>query len=197
MDFLKDSLNWSDLVFVLNTTPGFLKILNIDGQFSPYAINENGSKIDSLLWKKGSLGRLTSFNIRTRIDLKRLDLMKLIFKKETLPKDNFKWSLTLNYTYSYTKATTDATINQSLGLNGSFQLSKNWSFSYNLPVNIKSIEFSPSSSFNFKRDLHCWEMTFNYFPFQKLTNYTFTIRPKAGLLSDLKYDKRRSGGIIN
>ena len=196
-NFLKDSLNWSDLSFVLNTTPGFLKNLNIDGRFSPYAINENGSIYDSLLWKNGSLGRLTSFKIQTRIDLKRLDLMKLVFKKQTLPKDNFKWSLTLNYTYSYSKLAFDATINQSLGLNGSFQLSENWSFRYNLPVNIKSLDFSSSSYFNFTRSLHCWEMTFNYFPFQAQTNYTFTIRPKAGLLSDLKYDKRRSGGRIN
>ncbi len=196
-NFLKDSLNWSDLSFVLNTTPGFLKNLNVEGRFSPYAINEEGYVFDSLLWKNGSAGRLTDFKIKTRIDLKRLDLVNWIFKKKTLPKDNFKWSLTLNYTYSYTKPALDATINQSLGLNGSFQLSKNWSFTYNLPVNIKSLDFSPSSYFNFTRSLHCWEMTFNYFPFQEQTNYTFTIRPKAGLLSDLKYDKKRSGGTAN
>ena len=46
----------------------FLKNLNIDGRFSPYAITENGSIYDSLLWKTGSLGRLTSFKIQTRID---------------------------------------------------------------------------------------------------------------------------------
>jgi lipopolysaccharide export system protein LptA len=196
-NFLNDSLNWSNLTFSLNTTPGFLRNLDIAGQFSPYAIDENGYVYDSLLWKSGSLGRLINFEVKTKIDLKRLDFMNWIYKKKTLPKDNFKWSLALNYTYRYTKPAYDATIDQSLGLNGSFQLSKNWSFTYNLPVNIKSLEFTSSSYFNFTRSLHCWEMTFNYFPFQEQTNYTFTIRPKAGLLSDLKYDKKRSGGTIN
>lgn len=195
-NFLKDSLNWSDLSFVLNTTPGFLKNLNVQGSFSPYEINDDGQIYDSLIWRSGSLGRLTSFKVQTQIDLKRLDFVNWIFGKPTLPKDNFKWSLVLRYTYSYTKPGHTSTINQSLGLNGKVQLTKNWSFSYNLPVNIKSKEFAQNGYINIKRELHCWEMTFNYFPFQEDTWYTFTIRPKAGLLQDLKYDKNRRGDRV-
>ncbi len=196
-NFLKDTLNWSDLSFVLNTSPGFLKNLNVQGNFSPYAINNEGYIYDSLLWKSGNIGRLTNFKVQTSIDLKRLDFVNWIFGKPTLPKDDFKWSLAMVYTYSYTKPANTSTINQSLSVTGKVQLTKNWSFAYSLPVNIKSKKFTTYSWINITRNLHCWEMTFNYFPFQEITNYAFSIRPKAGLLQDLKYDKKRRNGVAN
>jgi hypothetical protein len=192
-NFLRDSMRWNNLGFVLNTTPGFLKILNVQGSISPYAMDDEGYAYDSLLWRAGQLGRLTSFRIQTEIKLARLNFSNWIYGQKESPKDDFKWNVNLRYTYNYSKPGLDPTINQSLEVRGDVSLTKDWSFQYSLPVNIEDGSFSQMGYINFKRNLHCWEMTFNYFPFQEDTWYTFTIRPKSGILQDLKYDKNRRG----
>lgn len=196
-NFLSDSLNWSDLSFSLNTAPAFLKALNISGNVSPYAIDEEGAIYDSLLWKGGSIGRLTSFQTNVTMSLVRNQFTKLLFGTEVNKDKDFSWDVNINYTYQYRKPQFEATINQSLGLSGSVVLSEGTRFSYNLPVNMESFDFARNGYFNFTRTLHCWEMTMNWFPFRDDVWYTFTIRPKAGLLSDLKYDRNRRGRNVN
>lgn len=192
-NFLKDSLNWSNVSFVLNTAPLFLRNLNISGNLSPYAIDDNGLIYDSLLWKSGEIGRLTNFRAQTSISLKRNQLVKWLFKMDQLPDDDFGWTLNINYTYTYSKPTFEATVNQSLGLQGRVDLTKNWRFNYHLPINMESFDFARNGYVNFARDLHCWEMTTNWFPFREDVWFTFTIRPKAALLRDLKYDRKKQG----
>lgn len=194
---LKDSLKWSNLNFSLNTAPVFLKNLNISGNFSPYDIDENGFVYDSLLWKAGQLGRLTSFRTQTSISLNRNQFVKWIFGLDKGKDQDFGWSMNINYTYTYSKPTFDVTTNQSLGLSGKVDLSNNLSFRYNLPINMETYDFAQNGYLNFTRELHCWEMTTNWFPFRNDVWFTFTIRPKAGLLQDLKYDKKRQGSSNN
>jgi len=44
---------------------------------------------------------------------------------------------------------------------------------------------------NIYRDLHCWELLFNWIPIGFHQSYTLTIRVKAAALRDLKYEKKR------
>lgn len=192
-NFLKDSLNWSNLSLSLNTAPLFLKNFNISGTVSPYAIDDNGLIYDSLLWKAGELGRLTSFRAQTSISLKRNQLVNWLFNLEEIPDEDFGWTLNINYTYTYSKPTFNVTSNQSLGLQGKVDLTENWKFNYSLPINMASFDFARNGYVNFTRSLHCWEMTTNWFPFRDDVWFTFTIRPKAGLLRDLKYDRKKQG----
>lgn len=192
-NILKDSLKWSNLNFSLNTAPVFLKNLNISGNFSPYDIDEDGFVYDSLLWKAGKLGRLTSFRAQSTISLNRNQFVKWIFGLDKGKDQDFGWSMNINYTYTYSKPTFDVSTNQSLGLSGKVDLSDNLSFRYNLPINMKTYDFAQNGYLNFTRALHCWEMTTNWFPFRDDVWFTFTIRPKAGLLQDLKYDRKRQG----
>ena len=41
------------------------------------------------------------------------------------------------------------------------------------------------------RDLHCWEMTFNWIPLGFHQSYNFVIRVKSSILQDLKLTKKR------
>ena len=41
------------------------------------------------------------------------------------------------------------------------------------------------------RDLHCWEMNFNWVPNGSMKMWNFTIRVKASVLGDLKYERRK------
>lgn len=192
-NFLKDSMKWSDLNFSVNTAPLFLKNLNISGNFSPYEIDDKGNVYDSLIWKRGDIGRLTSFVAQTTLDLKRNLFTESLFNYSGNKKDHFDWNINLNYTYRFTKSGLDASINQSLGISGNVTLSENWRFNYSLPVNMETYKLANNGYVNFTRALHCWEMTTNWFPFRDDVWFTFTIRPKAGLLQDLKYERKRQG----
>jgi hypothetical protein len=41
------------------------------------------------------------------------------------------------------------------------------------------------------RDLHCWDMNFNWIPNGYMKMWTFTIKVKASVLADLKYERRK------
>ena len=47
------------------------------------------------------------------------------------------------------------------------------------------------TSINLYRDLHCWELIFNLIPLGYQRSYHFTLRVKADILSDLKFERRR------
>ena len=42
------------------------------------------------------------------------------------------------------------------------------------------------------RDLHCWQMAFNFVPFGYMKSYSFTINAKSSMLKDLRLQKRES-----
>jgi len=46
------------------------------------------------------------------------------------------------------------------------------------------------TQFRFERDLLSWRMDFNWVPFGDNANWGFFIGIKAGVLSDIKYDRR-------
>jgi hypothetical protein len=46
------------------------------------------------------------------------------------------------------------------------------------------------SQLQVSRDLHCWDMSFSWFPNGYMKMWTFSIRVKASVLADLKYERR-------
>lgn len=61
-DLLADSMNLSMISFSLRTPIVKNYILQITGSFDPYQVNENGTRINRFLLKKGKLARLASAN---------------------------------------------------------------------------------------------------------------------------------------
>ena len=47
------------------------------------------------------------------------------------------------------------------------------------------------TSIDIYRDLHCWEMSFNWIPFGFQQSWNFSINIKSSLLQDLKLDKKK------
>ena len=48
------------------------------------------------------------------------------------------------------------------------------------------------TSLNIHRQLHCWEMKLNWIPFGPRQSYNFQINVKSSVLSDLKFNKRKT-----
>ena len=121
------------------------------------------------------------------------------------------WSITINYTFAYTTrdnpyfyiATTQPLYDPSLGkkkynqeiiqtlnVSGDINVTKKWKVGFTTGYDFIQKDLS-YTSLDIYRDLHCWEMRFNWIPFGMRKGWSFTINVKASVLQDLKYNMKR------
>lgn len=91
---------------------------------------------------------------------------------------------------AYMEKLSTKSIIQTLGLNGNITLTDKWSVNVRTGYDFELKKLS-YTTIDIRRDLHCWEMSFNWIPMGNYKSYIFTIRAKASMLQDLKYDKRK------
>ena len=107
------------------------------------------------------------------------------------------WNLSANYTLSYVSKYDAAKYNlqhdvvQTLSLSGSLSLTPNWRIAVSTGYDFVNHGMS-YTSIDIYRDLHCWEMRFNWVPFGYYKSWNFQINIKASSLKDIKYEKRQS-----
>jgi hypothetical protein len=100
------------------------------------------------------------------------------------------WTMNVSYSLNYSKASLTPQIIQSLSVNGSLTLTKKMSLTYNSGYDFTRKEIT-MTQLHINRDLHCWEMSFDWIPNGYMKMWTFSIRVKAAVLSDLKYERRK------
>jgi lipopolysaccharide assembly outer membrane protein LptD (OstA) len=104
---------------------------------------------------------------------------------------NLPWSLSLNYNFrALTPALLESTITQSVTFRGDIKLTENWKIEVNSGYDITNKEIA-ITSLNLFRDLHCWQMNFEWFPIGRQM-FSFGINVKSSTLQDLKLNRRRS-----
>ncbi|MBK8883667.1 MAG: LPS-assembly protein LptD [Bacteroidales bacterium] len=100
------------------------------------------------------------------------------------------WSMNISYSLNYSKPGLKSRITQAMTLNGNVTLTKPMAITY-----ISGYDFTGKSitmtSVGIRRDLHCWEMNLNWIPIGSMKGWNFTIRAKASVLGDLKYERRK------
>ncbi len=102
------------------------------------------------------------------------------------------WNITLSYSFSESRPTPQyysrsSTLNASL----SFNLTELWQVSTSGSYDfVRKEHFIPSVSVT--RDLHCWQMSFSWFPMGYLEGYRFELKVKAPQLQDIKVTKQSS-----
>lgn len=101
------------------------------------------------------------------------------------------WNLSLNYKFTYNFLSTQRPITQSLSFSGDMSLTPKWRIGFSSGFDFTQGSLS-TSSLDFYRDLHCWEMLFNWRPFGQFQSYSFTIRVKASTLRDLRLERKRT-----
>lgn len=77
-----------------------------------------------------------------------------------------------------------------VGLTGDLSLTPKWKIGFRTGYDFTSKQMS-YTSIDFYRDLHCWEMRFNWTPLGFRKSWSFGINVKASILKDLKYDKKK------
>ncbi len=108
------------------------------------------------------------------------------------------WSLSINYNLTYTTSLAYAafmgiatnTIVHTIGLNGNVSITPKWKVTFSTGWDFvkNNITYTNISVY---RDLHCWEMRFNWIPIGSYKSWNFTINVKAQALKDLKYEKKK------
>jgi hypothetical protein len=210
-NLIADSLNLSPFNIRARTTVAGVSI-NMGGVVDPYMVNENGMKVHKYVWNErnglGKLGRLTRANLSFGLNFKSKKGEKeaetnkeLIEEENILPGDysnyadfNIPWDFNVDYNFTYagpTRSGQKGRFTQTVGFRGNMNLTGKWRLSMNTNFDIMAREFS-FTTINVNRDLHCWQMSFNFVPFGYMKSYSFTINAKSSMLKDLKLQKRQS-----
>jgi hypothetical protein len=105
---------------------------------------------------------------------------------------NIPWNIALTYVFDYNAEA--ANKQQRIGSNrinvsGDISITPEWKIGYTTGYDLHDKEFA-SSQFTVSRNLHCWQIDFNWVPSGFAKQWTFSIRPKSGMLQDLKLNKR-------
>ena len=199
-----DSLNMSNIR--LNARTKLFNIFDITffSDYDPYLTNESkNNRINQFeIATNNRLARLKSFT--TSIGINVNDKSFQSDKKaddESEKKDDIEnrdfysvpWNLNANYSLNYNKGHQSSDFSdttQSLTFSGNIKITKKWKIGFRSGYDFDEKELT-YSSVDIYRDLHCWELLFNWIPIGFHQSYTLTIRVKASALRDLKYERKR------
>ncbi len=216
-NFLADSLKWSDISGRFSTTI-LGRTFSFNTVYTMYQLNANNRKINRFnkLPRLLYLSTSMSFRLNERMFSKKkkksrtatIDSLQRQYQNEGIlhtedydfqeddeyirqaKEIKMPWSLAFNLTYTYDRRRAkDDRHRFSLTSNASIQLTRNWKISWNAVFDVKNLDIS-SQNFSIYRDLHCWEMSFNWQP--EIGYYFFQINVKASALQDIKVTKRQT-----
>lgn len=206
-NFVADSLKLSELGLSFRTQ--IANLLNIGGatSFNFYKYVDGVGRVNQYLWSTDKrIAELTSFNINvsttiqsstTTTEIKDTSKTKEETKKENssvytqrMPDFSIPWQFTVNYNYGFSKPN-PAVITKLSNLSGSlsFSLTKNWKFTFTGSFDVFEKQFS-APYVTIYRDLHCWEINFDWIPLGSYRGFKFELRLKAPQLQDIKIDKQ-------
>lgn len=99
------------------------------------------------------------------------------------------WNVRFSYNLTYTKPAYEASLVQTLSFSGSVSLTSKWKIGFSSGYDFKNKKLT-TTSLNFYRDLHCWEMRMTVIPIGYYKSFSFQINVKSSILQDLKFTKR-------
>ena len=177
-------------------------------QFDPYAVDTAGGtprRINTFEYKNtGKLLRITNVSLAVTFAIVGKPKEPLnVNKNLTTPEEqqmvmknpnqfldfNVPYNLSVSYNFLYNRPVFQRTITNNIQLRGDFSITKNWKIDFNTGFDFVAKKFT-LTSIGINRNLHCWQMDFQWIPFGQIASYVFTIRAKSSLLQDLKLNRR-------
>ena len=101
-----------------------------------------------------------------------------------------KFAIAVNKTYYNKNKEKQENLIQTLGLSGDFNLTPKWKIGFRTGWDFEAAELS-YTSINIYRDLHCFEMRFNWIPIGGRQSWNFALNVKASMLQDLKLQRKK------
>jgi lipopolysaccharide assembly outer membrane protein LptD (OstA) len=118
---------------------------------------------------------------------------------------NIPWNLNISYNIYYAPISVVSTVTnpvtakpytQALSFSGDVNVTKNWKISASSGFDFMTNKFTVTS-INVYRDLHCWELRFNWVPFGFRQSFLLEINIKSSMLRDLKVKKQSPNNITS
>jgi len=121
---------------------------------------------------------------------------------------NLKWSFSVNYIVNYSRTGTGDPayispitdfptrplvtdlVTQTIRLTGDFNLTPKWKIGFNTGYDMVKNNLA-YTNINVHRDLHCWDMSFNWVPIGPRQSYSLDLKVKSAVLQDLKLSRKR------
>ncbi|MBQ9253317.1 MAG: LPS-assembly protein LptD [Bacteroidales bacterium] len=216
-DLAKDTCQWQPLRLSARTTLFEKLVVNYSSSFTPYALDSNNritkelllDKEGKLFQKQSAQWNLTlswSLNSKKKnqktpyenISPTELSYSPFVNINEFLPDIvdfSIPWDLSISGTFSHLStyivalAGYESTKSATLSFTGNLNVTDKWKVGFRTGYDFINKDYT-YTSIDFYRDLHCWEIRMNWVPFGVRQGWNFTIAVKAGMLSDLKYEKR-------
>lgn len=221
-NFAEDSLNFSEIGLSFRTDIASVLNISGNSNFSLYKFDESiGRPVNKfLINEEGRLARMTSFGINLSTSLSGERKKKEapptgaqlaaaeqdtsgtvrgqgrpsgyygVFSEEE-PDLSIPWSLSLSWDFSESKVPNARSRRSNVHGSMSFNLTENWKISVSGSYDVINKELA-APSVTIYRDLHCWEMNFNWIPLGTYRSFNLEIRIKAPQLHDIKITKRGS-----
>jgi lipopolysaccharide assembly outer membrane protein LptD (OstA) len=111
-------------------------------------------------------------------------------------KFNIPWNVSFNYNMRLTPGQFDKRamafkqkISADVTFSGSIKPTPKWDISFSSGYSLDTKDLA-HTNLNFRRNLHCWSMSFNLVPIGRYKSYFFSIAANSSMLKDLKYEKR-------
>ncbi len=191
--------------------------INIGGTLDPYVYTQNssyglvGKQEDKYLLLEGQgLANLSNFNLsvgksfkpgankpKTSSNATEGQINQINRNINDYVDWSVPWDFMFSYQFSYSKrGLAPSTTVSAMTFSGSVKLTEKWDF--RLQSGYDFINKGVSlTNISIHRDLHCWEMQFNWTPaasplYGRASSYSFDLRVKSSLLQELKLSRRRT-----
>ena len=208
-----EKFKWSPLI-ISGRTRLFNKLdINSSASFDLYQLNDKGENIDYLEIEKGHLAHLMNWNASIATSLKSRDKTKTneatpnagppaiptgireelqyIYDHQNVYVDfSIPWNLNVSYNAFYSPLNkNNRPFTQAITFSGDVSLSKNWKVNASSGFDFITNKLTVTS-INIYRDLHCWELHFNWVPFGFRQTFMLEINVKSAMLRDLRLKKQ-------
>ncbi len=225
INFLADSLKWQNLSSNFRASPIKGVNITVTSQHSFYKRNSLGSgainiytiprllnlnanmgfSLDQSIFKSGAdeETEVESEEGAAEVLLEEEDdegREDLYFNEEDVSDEfaasrvNIPWRVNFNFNYNLNRSNINKIERFNIKATANITITKNWKLNWTGTYDAikKDLVYQSISIY---RDLHCWEMSFNWQP--SIDYYSFRINVKADILQDLKLTKHPSGTARN
>lgn len=222
-NFARDSLKFDEIGIGYRTSVGQLLSIGGSSRFNLYKFEhdpvrpQTGRRVNKfLLSEEGRLAQLTGFTLSISTSLsgekketkagpvqseadsvRKAERQGYVGLYDEEPADfSIPWNLQLSWNFSQSQP--DPRVKQrssNISFALGFNLTEAWKISTSTSYDIITRQVA-APQVNVYRDLHCWEMNFNWVPTGQYRNFRLEIRLKAPQLQDVKVTKQRSARDI-
>ena len=212
-NFAADSLRLSDISLSGRTRILGRVDVNSTATFSPYQVNELGRLVDDFVFDLGGVrfARLTRLQATARTSIRSSSrgaarplenpratnptLDRGIDPLTGLPDVDYRgtdavytdfsipWSLTLDFSYGYSKPSLEAVRTAIVNASVDFNLTPNWKISARSGYDLESRDIV-TTNLALYRDFECWQLAVNWIPFGTFQSWGFDLHVKSGHLRD-------------